>query len=87
LTTLKRCAALLEKLSEKMNTDYVILISTKSGRTWKYAKDDKGWAQTAPTGKVRMMTAEQLLSHLLPALALEKPSLTVKVEEKRKTEF
>ena len=65
-----------------MNTDYVILISTRSGRTWKYARDDEGWTQTAPTGKVRRMTAEQLISHLLLALALEKPNLNVKVEKR-----
>ena len=65
-----------------MNTDFIIFISTKSGRTWKYVKDDEGWTQTAPTGKVRRMTAEQLISHLLPALSVEKPGLNVKVEKK-----
>ncbi len=66
----------------RMNADYIIYITSQSGRTWKYAKDNEGWTQIAPTGKVRRMTAEQLVSHLLPALAMKKPSLNVKVERK-----
>ncbi len=69
-----------------MNNDFIIYITTKSGRTWKYVKDDEGWKQTAPTGKVRRMTAEQLLSHLLPALAVKKPNLNVKIEKVNKTQ-
>ena len=65
------------------NNEYVIYISTKR-RTWTYLREDKGWTQTAPTGRVREMTAEQLLSHLLPPVAGDQPSLRVKVE--RRTE-
>lgn len=66
------------------NTDYLIYITTKHGRTWKYLKDGKGWTQTTPTGVVRRLTAEQLLSHLLPPLAADQPWLSVKVEGYRR---
>jgi len=38
--------------------------------------------QTAPTGIVRRLSAEQLLSHLLPPLASDQPHLSVKVVRK-----
>ena len=62
------------------NTDYIIHITTKHGRTWSYLKEDNGWTQTAPTGIVRQLSAEQLLSHLLPPLAGDQPSLSIRVE-------
>jgi len=65
-----------------MNTDYIIYITTKNGKTWKYFKEDEGWAQTAPTGIVRRLNAEQLLSHLLPPLSSDQPNLSVRVERK-----
>jgi|SRR6266487_2018718 len=65
------------------NTDYVIQIKTKSGRTWTYRKEKNGWSQTASTGIVREITAEQLLSHLLP-LAGDQPSLSVTVERTKR---
>jgi len=68
-----------------MNTDYVIYIATKRGRTWKYLKEKGGWKQTAPTGLVRWLSAEQLLSHLLPPLAADQPNLSVRVERKQVT--
>jgi hypothetical protein len=66
-----------------MNTDYVIHIGTKSGRTWSYRKERNGWAQTASTGIVRQCSCDQLLSHLLPPLAGDQPGLSVMVERKR----
>jgi hypothetical protein len=68
-----------------MNTDYIIYIATKRGRTWKYLKENGGWTQTAPKGLVRRLSAEQLLSHLLPPLASDQPNLSVRVERKRPT--
>ena len=68
-----------------MNTDYIIYITTKKGRTWRYVKEKKGWVQTAPTGKVRQITAEQLLSHLLPPLAFDQPNLNIKIERRGRT--
>jgi len=67
-----------------MNTDYTIYITTKNGKTWKYQKQNKNWTQTAPTGKTRQLTAEQLLSHLLPPLAHDQPNLNVTVKRKIK---
>jgi hypothetical protein len=65
------------------NTDYIIKIQTKNRLTWKYSKDPDGWTQTTPSGRVRRMSAEQLLSHLLPPLAGDQARLSVKVEPKR----
>jgi hypothetical protein len=67
-----------------MNTDCVIQIKTKSGRTWSYRKEKNGWSQTAPTGVVRQCSGDQLLSHLLPPLADDQPGLKVTVERKRR---
>lgn len=66
-----------------MNADYVIYIAAKSGRTWTYLKEDGGWTQTAPTGTVRQLSAEQLLSHLLPPLSGDQPNLGIRVERKK----
>lgn len=60
------------------NTDYVIYMTTKRGRTWRYLRDKTGWKQMGPEGQLHRMTAEQLLNHLLPACAKIKP-LTLKV--------
>jgi hypothetical protein len=62
-----------------MNADYVIYVATKRGRRWRYVKDDGAWTQTAPTGRVRKLSAEQLLSHLLPPLSGDQSNLTVRV--------
>ncbi len=64
------------------NIDYVIHITTKHGRTWSYRKEDDDWTQTGPTGRVRRLSAEQLLSHLLPPLAADQPGLGVRVERR-----
>ncbi len=62
------------------NTAYVIRITTKRGRTWSYLKEDDAWTQTGPTGRVHRLSAEQLLSHLLPPLAADQPGISVRVE-------
>ena len=64
------------------NAEYVIHVRTKSGRTWSYRKKDDGWTQTGPTGRVHLLSAEQLLSHLLPPLAADQPTLSVTVERR-----
>ena len=61
------------------NTGYIIYISTRPGLTWTYHREKDGWTQTTPKGKVRKLTAEQLLSHILPPLANDQPGVTVKV--------
>lgn len=60
------------------NTDYVIYMTTKHGRTWKWLKDKTGWKQIGPEGQTHHPTAEQVLNHLLPACANIKP-ITLKV--------
>ena len=61
------------------NDSYVIYIGTKNF-TEKYYKDKEGWVKISAKGKKLRMTAEQLLNHLLPALAGIKPGLSLKVE-------
>jgi hypothetical protein len=63
------------------NTECIIYMITKHGSTQVYRRDDKGWTQKSSKGIVRRMTAEQLLSHLLPGLTAEyKDLVTIKVE-------
>ena len=51
------------------NNECTIYISTRRGSTQTYRKVGDGWTQTTAKGVVRPMTAEQLLSHILPPLA------------------
>jgi hypothetical protein len=67
------------------NNECVIYMITKRGSKQVYRRDKKGWTQKSSRGIVRRMTAEQFLSHLLPALTDEyKEKLTVRVEKKTK---
>jgi len=67
------------------NNECLIYISTKNGYTQIYKRDKKGWTQTCPNGKVRPMTAEQLLSHILPPLAgVSSANVKVKSLKKKK---
>ena len=61
------------------NDTYVILISS---RTWteRYYRDKAGWLKVSARGRKFRATAEQVLNHVLPALAGIKPNLTIKVE-------
>jgi len=62
------------------NSDCIIYIKTKNSKQT-YRRDKKGWMQKSSKGIVRRMTAEQLLSHLLPPLAgKSKGKLIVKVK-------
>jgi len=63
------------------NDSYMIFISTKNF-TEKYYKDKKGWLKVSATGRKFRMTAEQVLNHLLPAVAGIKPNLILKVEHR-----
>ena len=51
------------------NSGCTIYISTRRGSTQTYRKVGDVWTQTTAKGVVRSMTAEQLLSHILPPLA------------------
>jgi hypothetical protein len=64
------------------NTDCRIYLITKGGSRQTYCRDKNGWTQTSSKGIVRRMTAEQLLSHLLPPLTKEdKRGVKVRVEK------
>jgi hypothetical protein len=65
------------------NNKCVIYITTKHGRMQTFLKDDDGWLQTSSTGRVFRMSAEQVLSHLLPPLVANNPShCSVRVERR-----
>ena len=51
------------------NNECTIYITTRRGSTQTYRKVGDVWTQTTAKGVVRSMTAEQLLSHILPPLA------------------
>lgn len=74
------CYNLIVKLT---NDSYVITMGTKNF-TETYYKNKDGWVKISAKGNTFHMSAEQLLNHLLPALAGVKPGLVVKVEHKEK---
>lgn len=61
------------------NDSYTIYMGTINF-TEKYYKDKDGWLKISAKGKKFRMTAEQVLNHLLPAVAGVKPGLILKVE-------
>jgi len=66
------------------NDSYVIYLDTKNF-TEKYYKDKKGWLKISAKGNEFRMTAEQVLNHLLPAVAGVKPNVVVKVKHNEKS--
>jgi len=65
------------------NTECTIYITTKHGKTQSYRKGKNGWMQTSSNDIIRLLTAEQLLSHILPPLAIGHLSVRVKPNNKR----
>ena len=65
------------------NDSYVITMGTKNF-TETYYKDKDGWVKISAKGNKFWITAEQLLNHLLPAIAEIKSGLKWKVEYKSK---
>jgi hypothetical protein len=64
----------------KLSNDcYLISIGTRNF-TERYYRDETGWLKVSTRGRTFRMTAEQVLSHILPALAGIKPNVTIKVE-------
>lgn len=65
------------------NDMYTIRIT---GKTWseRYYRDAKGWVKVSARGKRFRATAEQVLNHLLPAIAGVKPGLKVTVEHRER---
>ena len=69
----------LRNINEKTNDTYCIVLNGKN-TTERYYRDKDGWLKISNQGRVFRATAEQVLNHLLPALALDKLGLVVKVE-------
>ena len=64
------------------NDECVIYITNSRGDVLQtYKREKSGWTQTGRNGVVRHMTAEQLLSHILPPLAGVSPA-KIRVERK-----
>lgn len=61
------------------NDSYVILIDTRNF-TERYFRDASGWVKVSARGRTFRMTAEQVLNHVLPAVAGLKPDVIVRVE-------
>jgi len=66
------------------NDSYVISLGTKNF-TERYYRDKAGWLKVSARGRKFRMTAEQVLNHLLPALAGLKRGVTVAVEHREPT--
>jgi hypothetical protein len=63
------------------NESYVILIGPKTKTfTERYYRDKTGWVKVSARGRTFRMTAEQVLNHVLPAVAGVKPNVTITVE-------
>ena len=63
------------------NSECTIYIKSKHGWVQKYRKGKDGWIQTSSNGTVRPLSAEQLLSHMLPLLAgMGQEHFTIEVE-------
>jgi hypothetical protein len=65
------------------NDSYVIRIGTRNF-TERYYRDQNGWLKVSARGRKFRMTAEQVLNHVLPALAGVKANLTITVEHRVK---
>ena len=61
------------------NDSYVILIGTRRF-TERYFRDRRGWLKVSARGRTFRMTAEQVLNHVLPAVAGLKPNVVIRVE-------
>jgi hypothetical protein len=61
------------------NDSYTIFIRTKNS-TERYYRDKSGWVKVSARGRTFRATAEQVLNHVLPALAGVKPNVTIKVD-------
>ena len=66
------------------NDSYLISIGTKNF-VERYYRDKTGWLKVSARGRTFRMTAEQVLNHLLPAVAGVKPNLTITVEHRDKS--
>ena len=61
------------------NDGYLISIGAKNF-TERYYRDQTGWLKVSSRGRTFRMTAEQVLNHVLPAVAGIKRNVFIKVE-------
>lgn len=61
------------------NDSYTIFLGTKNF-TERYYRDKTGWLKISAKGREFRMTAEQVLNHLLPAIAGVKSNVILRVE-------
>jgi hypothetical protein len=67
------------------NDECTIYIATRRGYVQRYRREKDCWTQTSPNGKARPLSAEQLLSHILPLLAGISPaSIRVEPDKQKK---
>jgi hypothetical protein len=65
----------------KMTNDTYCVVLRGKRTVERYYRDKDGWLKVSSRGRVFRMTAEQVLNHLLPALAFsEKLGLAVEVQ-------
>jgi hypothetical protein len=62
------------------NHECTIYITTKRGWQQSYRKEKEEWIQTCPDGTRRVLSAEQLLSHILPLLVKGVDRAGIRVE-------
>ena len=63
----------------RTNDRYLILLTTRKHQE-RYIRDSEGWLKISTRGRKFRATAEQVLNHLLPALAGLARGVTVTVE-------
>ena len=65
----------------KMTNDSYCVVFQGKRTVERYFRDDDGWLKVSSRGRTFRMTAEQVLNHLLPALAFrDRLGLDVRVE-------
>jgi len=65
------------------NSECIINFITIGGKVQSWRKKKAHWEQTSSRGIIRRATAEQLLSHILPVLAIKSKKRYVTLEVKR----
>ena len=63
------------------NESYVIVISSRNSSE-RYYRDRQGWVKESARGRIVRATAEQVLNHVLPAVAGLKPNVSIRVEHR-----
>jgi hypothetical protein len=70
------------------NTEFRITFRSAAGRLYYcFAKDSGGWYQVTAAGNRHKATAEQVLNHVLPALAEVEPGTRLKPAVEMSVEY